>query len=135
MSILDSIASMVGGRSNPDARLLPALLEQLRNYPGGIAGLIAGFQEGGLGDIVNSWIGLGQNQPVTAEQLRTVIDPSMIENLARTSGEDGNAILRKLTSLLPLVIDKLTPDGSLRDEVLDSGELAAMLSKMTGRFQ
>lgn len=135
MNILGSIASMAGGTTSNAATLLPALLEQLKKYPGGIAGLIAAFQQGGLGGIVSSWVATGPNEQVSVEQLRSVLDPTMVNEMAKTAGVDNHAVLQDLTSLLPLVIDKLSPDGSLKDEELDAGELTGMLSKMFGRFQ
>ena len=62
MNILGSLASALGsGQSSLSAAsLLPALIEQIKKYPGGLTGLIESFRKGGLGEIVASWIGSGQ---------------------------------------------------------------------------
>src|SRR3546814_9312150 len=83
MGLLDSVVSAVGG-SDPQlsgqAGLLPALIEQVNKYPGGLAGLIDKFQEGGLGDVLASWVGTGQNHPGS----RAEEHPSELQSLMRT---------------------------------------------------
>src|SRR5690606_14935464 len=134
MSILGAFDTAPGGIPTNAGRLLPALLEQMRAYPGGIAGFLSALRQGGLGDIVSSWISKGPNQAVSAEQLQRALDPGMLQELTKHSGENAEGVLHGLTTLLPLVIDKLSPDGILRDEEVDTNELSGMLSKVLGRF-
>lgn len=134
MSILSSLAG-TPGPSHGASRLLPVLLEELQQYPGGIAGLVAKFQSEGMGAIVASWIGTGTNMDISEAQVKTVLGQEVVSNIVKTSGTDESAVLRGLTSLLPLVIDKLSPDGVLKDEEVDPGELIGMLSKLVSRFQ
>jgi len=134
MSFLSSLAG-AAGIPHGASKLLPVLLEELQKYPGGIAGLIAKFQSEGLGAIVASWIGTGTNEPISEAQVKSVLGQDTISSIVRTAGTDEPAVLHKLTGLLPLVIDKLSPDGVLKDENLDPGELMGMLSKLTSRFQ
>ena len=115
MSLLDTLASMAGGgQQGGSASLLPALIEQLSKYPGGLSGLIASFQQGGLGEIVASWIGKGQNLPVSADQLGQVLDPGVVNELAAKTGQDTGSVLGSLSSLLPQLIDKATPEGAVQ---------------------
>lgn len=134
MSILSSLAG-AAGMPHGATKLLPVLLEELQKYPGGIAGLIAKFQSEGLGAIVASWIGTGTNEPISEAQVKTVLGQETVSNIVQTAGSDEPAVLRTLTDLLPLVVDKLSPDGVLKDEKLDPGELMGMLSKLISRFQ
>ena len=134
MSILGIFDSGPGSTPTGAARLLPALLEQMRAYPGGIAGFLSALRQGGLDDIVSSWIGNGPNRAVSAEQLQQAIDPGTLQALTKHSGENAEGVLQGLTTLLPLVIDKLSPDGILRDEEVDANELSGMLSNVLGRF-
>jgi uncharacterized protein YidB (DUF937 family) len=90
MSLLDSLGSLVGGSKSGPAALLPVLLEQLKKYPGGLAGLVDSFRKGGLGEIVASWIGKGNNLPVSIDQLRNVLPASLVGSLAQESGQDDN---------------------------------------------
>jgi uncharacterized protein YidB (DUF937 family) len=134
MSILGAFDSVPGSIPTKAGRLLPALLDQMRAYPGGMAGFIAALRQGGLGDVVSSWLGTGPNRAVSSEQLRQAMEPGMLQAITRQSGEEDEGVLQSLTTLLPLVIDKLSPDGTLRDEEVDTNELSGMLSKVMGRF-
>lgn len=115
MSLLDTLASMAGGgQQGGSASLLPALIEQLNKYPGGLAGLIASFQKGGLSEIVASWVGTGQNLPVSPGQLGAVLDPGVVNELAAKTGQDTDSVLGSLASILPQLVDKATPDGAVQ---------------------
>lgn len=134
MSLLDTLASMAGGgQQGGSASLLPALIEQLGKYPGGLSGLIASFQQGGLGEIVASWIGKGQNLPVSADQLGQVLDPGVVNELAAKTGQDTGSVLGSLSSLLPQLIDKATPEGAVQPgQSLNPTDLLASLSGLFG---
>ncbi|MCG2598961.1 YidB family protein [Achromobacter insuavis] len=134
MSLLDTLASMAGGgQQGGSASLLPALIEQLGKYPGGLSGLIASFQQGGLGEIVASWIGKGQNLPVSADQLGQVLDPGVVNELAAKTGQDTGSVLGSLSSLLPQLIDKATPEGTVQpDQSFNPTDLLASLSGLFG---
>jgi len=122
-----------GGQQGGSASLLPALIEQLSKYPGGLSGLIASFQQGGLGEIVASWIGKGQNLPVSADQLGQVLDPGVVNELAAKTGQDTGSVLGSLSSLLPQLIDKATPEGAVQPgQSLNPTDLLASLSGLFG---
>ena len=80
---------------------------------GGLGGLMDKFQKGGLGDVVNSWVGHGQNQPVTPGQLGPALGPDIIKTLAQRSGLSEEELIRQLSQALPGLVDKLTPHGRL----------------------
>ena len=80
---------------------------------GGLGGLLNQFQQGGLGDIMKSWIGPGQNQPVSPNQLSSVLGPQIIQILAQKTGLSEQEITSHLSQILPKVVDKLTPNGRL----------------------
>ena len=130
MSLLDTLASMAGGgQQGGSASLLPALIEQLNKYPGGLSGLIASFQQGGLGEIVASWIGKGQNLPVSADQLGRVPDPGVVNELAAKTGQDTGSVLGSLSALLPQLVDKDTPEGAVEPgQSFNPTDLLASLS-------
>ncbi|CAB3824692.1 hypothetical protein LMG26846_00659 [Achromobacter insuavis] len=133
MSLLDTLASMAGGgQQGGSASLLPALIEQLGKYPGGLSGLIASFQQGGLGEIVASWIGKGQNLPVSADQLGQVLDPGVVNELAAKTGQDTGSVLGSLSSLLPQLIDKATPEGTVQPG--QSSNPTDLLASLSGLF-
>jgi len=134
MNILGAFDAIPGGIPSNAGRLLPALLEQMRSYPGGVAGFLAALRQGGLGEAVSSWLSTGPNRTVTSDELRHAMGPDMLQVIASESGEGESGVLKGLTTLLPLVIDKLSPNGTLSDEELDTNELNGILSKVMGRF-
>jgi len=80
---------------------------------GGLGGLLDKLQNGGLGNAINSWIGHGQNQPVSPGQLGSALGPDLIKMLAQRSGMSEEEITKQLSQILPGVVDKLTPQGRL----------------------
>jgi uncharacterized protein YidB (DUF937 family) len=80
---------------------------------GGLGGLLDKLQKGGLGDVANSWVGSGQNKPVSPSQLGPALGPDIIKTLAQRSGLSEEEITSRLSQILPGVVDKLTPQGRL----------------------
>jgi uncharacterized protein YidB (DUF937 family) len=80
---------------------------------GGLGGLLNKLQQGGLGSAANSWVGSGQNQPVSPGQLGSALGPSIIKMLAQKSGLSEEEITKQLSQVLPGLVDKLTPNGRL----------------------
>ena len=80
---------------------------------GGLAGLTQLFTQGGLGNIVQSWIGTGQNLPITAQQLQQVLGSGTLQQMAAKAGLDQGQLAQELSQLLPHVVDHLTPGGTI----------------------
>ena len=80
---------------------------------GGLGGLLDKLQSGGLGNVVNSWVGSGQNQPVPPGQLGSALGPDIIKTLAQRSGLSEEELSKQLSQVLPGLVDKLTPQGRL----------------------
>src|SRR6516225_10536958 len=80
---------------------------------GGLGGLLNKLEQGGLGDVVNSWVGSGQNKPVSPGQVGSALGPSIIKMLAQKSGLSEQEISQQLSQVLPGLVDKLTPNGRL----------------------
>jgi uncharacterized protein YidB (DUF937 family) len=80
---------------------------------GGLGGLLEKLQQGGLGNVTNSWIGSGQNQPVSPNQVGSALGPNIIKTLAQQSGLSEDELTKQLSQVLPGVVDKLTPNGRL----------------------
>jgi uncharacterized protein YidB (DUF937 family) len=92
---------------------------------GGLDVLINQFKQSGLEDVVNSWIGTGQNQPISPTQLGQVLGNERVNNLSRQTGAPQEDLLSQLSKYLPGVIDKLTPNGQVpSDAELRSGSRA-----------
>ena len=80
---------------------------------GGLAGLAEQFQRGGLGDVMSSWIGKGQNLPISADQLGNVLGGDVLGKLTQHTGLDQGDLLGQLSQLLPQMVDHATPDGQM----------------------
>src|SRR5215472_6677222 len=114
MGLFDEVKSLagLGGSASPEqhAGAVSAVMEYI-NSPqvGGISGLQQMFQQKGLGGVVSSWIGTGQNQPISSEQLQGVLHSEALQNAARKAGMDPSQLAGVMSQLLPHVVDKLTP--------------------------
>jgi len=95
-----------------------SMMEQvlgLINNPetGGLAGLVETFKNKGMGDAVSSWIGTGENKPVSGEAIANTLGSDKIQAIASALGISGSEASNGLAALLPQVIDHLTPDGKV----------------------
>ena len=114
MGLFDSVVgALAGGQSGSGNQLLDVVMQLINSQPGGLAGLVQSFQQGGLGDIVNSWVSTGQNLPVSAEQLQSVLGGGKLQDLAAQLGMSPEQAAGGLANLLPQVVDNLTPNGQL----------------------
>jgi uncharacterized protein YidB (DUF937 family) len=80
-------------------------------HHGGVQGLLTQFEQQGLGGVMQSWIGNGPNQAITAEQLQKVLGSDAITQLAGRFGINSQELLQKVAAALPQAVDKLTPGG------------------------
>lgn len=115
MSLFDDLenkaaSSMLGGSSNP---LATGLLQMINSQPGGLSGLLQSFHEKGLGGVAASWVGTGQNLPISADQLQHVLGSDQVKQLAAKAGISPDAAGTALTQLLPSLVDRLTPNGQM----------------------
>lgn len=133
-SVLSAAASMALGKDQKEqASLLPALLQALNQYPGGINGLVEAFKQGGLGAVVASWMGQGQNLPVEPSQLEQVLGTGMLSDLAEKSGLTQSSVLNHLTNLLPVVVDKVfsgTGNGTAPAQLDTNAILSSVLGML-----
>jgi uncharacterized protein YidB (DUF937 family) len=111
MGLLDDIANKVAAdRGNP---LASHLMEMIHNQPGGLSGLLQNFHDKGLGELVTSWVGTGQNLPISADQIQQVLGSEQVQQLAAKCGISSGAVSAQLAQLFPTVVDKLTPNGEM----------------------
>ena len=60
---------------------------------------------------MTSWVGTGQNLPISAEQIQNVLGSERVKQFAAKAGISPEVASSKLAELLPAVVDRLTPDG------------------------
>ena len=122
MGLLEDLASAVlgggarsSGVSNDQAgALIKSILESLGgDDDDGVEGLRRRFQQGGAGDVFGSWVGTGANQPIGADILSQVLKGHPLEQAPQRAGIGGAAGAAILAQLLPVLIDKVTPNGQV----------------------
>lgn len=99
-----------------------------------IASLVAKMQagNGGLGDIVQSWLGDGDNAAISASQLQEVIDTDRLQQSASQLGIDQNSMLEMLAGAVPQMVDNGSQGGSLLDSL---GGIDGLASLAKGFFR
>lgn len=80
---------------------------------GGLGGLVEQFQQAGLGDVLGSWIGTGQNRQISGDQLGQVFGQDRLSELGAQLGMGGGAFANELSQILPGLVDQMTPQGKL----------------------
>jgi uncharacterized protein YidB (DUF937 family) len=129
MGLLDTILGAVAGKAatpgaaDPIAGAISALLTQ----NGGLQGLMGKFSQGGLGEVFSSWVGMGENKPVSTDQIQGVLGNDQVRAIAGKLGLDPGQASGLLAEILPKVVDKLTPSGQVTPGSDNSQGLAALL--------
>ena len=80
---------------------------------GGLGGLLSRFQQNGMGDVAQSWVGTGPNRPVSPDQLQQVFGDEQVDQWAQQSNIPKHDLLSQLSQYLPSAVDQMTPNGQL----------------------
>jgi uncharacterized protein YidB (DUF937 family) len=156
MGILDEILKQAGGAGAGPAAAgqgggLGPILEMVMKNPqivaaalsmlnprdasvgggGGLADVVSAFNKGGLGDVMSSWVGGGPNKPVDPGALSSVLGPEVLGQFARKAGVGAGEAPSVLASVLPELVNQLTPQG----QVPQGNALDGMLGSLLGQLQ
>ena len=163
MGLLDSVIGALGqgagGQQNPQAALISAIVGMLAQGGGsgggggglgsvlggggaagaggglgGLGGLVEQFARHGMGDVAKSWVGTGQNLPISPDQLGQVLGGDTIGKMAGQLGMNQGDLLGQLSHMLPQVVDKLTPRGQIPQGDIHGmgGDLGSLLGGLLG---
>ena len=118
MGILDSLensSAFKGALGQLEAAVVPVVLSEVlgNGGQGGLNAIVAKFQQAGFGDQVKSWIGTGQNLPITAEQLQQVLGSDLAKQLAAKFNIPLDQLSKILAEQLPKTVDGASPNGTL----------------------
>ncbi len=132
------LAGMLGGLGGAGGlgALLPVVVGMLANDGklGGLGGLMEKFNNAGMGDAAKSWVGTGENAPISGDQIGQVLGGDMMGELASKLGMSQGDAAGSLAQMLPGLIDKLTPNGQAPAGGLgNSGDLMGMLGGLLGQ--
>lgn len=89
------------------------LLSEAMSSAGGVSGLVEKFEQAGLGEHIRSWVGSGDNLPISAEDITRVFPPEQIAAWAEQHGLPAEAAPQLLAHLLPHAVDSATPQGEV----------------------
>lgn len=122
MSFLDEL---MGKGGLPGGAEAIGGVQELIESQGGVQGLTQKFSAGGLGDIAKSWLGGGNNLPISAQQIEAIIGSGPIGQFAQRLGVSPAQAAGVLAMALPIIIDKLTPDGDAANpkQGVDMGDI------------
>ena len=120
MGLFDSIANTVLGKvmGSGQGGIADAASELL-NENGGLSGILDKFKQSGFGDLAASWVGKGENLPISADQISTVLGSGTLASLAEKFGISPDTLSAQLAEHLPGMVDKVTPDGEVNAESED----------------
>ena len=95
--------------------------------------MVASFNKGGLGDVMASWVGGGPNKPVDPGSLANVLGPDVLGQFARKAGI-GHADARSvLASILPELVNQMTPQGQVPQGNALDGLLGSLMGQLGAR--
>lgn len=145
MGLLDSLGGILGGgqqqSNDPKAMLIaaavPLLLKALQGGGAGQAagaggGLLSAFEGAGLGSVVQSWIGNGQNQAISPDQVQQALGNGHLQELATAAGISPTEAAGHLSEILPGLVDKLTPNGQPAAASAGGLDLGGLLGGLLG---
>ena len=109
----------MGGQGNQNTEAISGVLQKLIGSGDqlDISGMVSAMQSGGLASVVSSWLGDGDNDAISENQIRDVVGGDKITAAAAQLGTDENSLLAGLTSALPKMVDSSSSGGSLLDAI------------------
>jgi uncharacterized protein YidB (DUF937 family) len=134
MGLFDQIAGALGqqlGGSGQSNQLVQLALNLINSHPGGLQGLLQQFSQSGLSEQVQSWVSSGNNLPISAEHITQALGSGKIQDIAQQLGIDHADAANGLASLLPQLVDHLTPNGAVQDDLVQQG-LTLLKGKLLG---
>lgn len=127
-SVLGSLSQGGSGSGNPLLNTVLAMINDPRS--GGLEGLLAKFQQHGLGDVAASWVSTGKNLPISGAQVQEALGSAELASIAQKLGMSSGDVSSQLAQLLPGLVDNLTPNG----QVPDMGSLGDLLGSVMKRL-
>ena len=109
--MLGEVTAKLGGQQGQEGGL--ASLQKLVSSSGGLQGLTSKLASNGLGQQVQSWVGHGQNQPVSGTQIQSAMDPGQVHAMAKQARMSPEECCDHVAKALPVVVDQATPEGQM----------------------
>jgi uncharacterized protein YidB (DUF937 family) len=132
MGLLGNLLNNITGAkaTGSDSNAISSIFELLgQNQIGGLEGLVSKMTNGGLGNIINSWISTGKNESISSNQISNILGSDVIGQVASKLGLSHDAAASKIATYLPTIVDKLTPNGTVPSSV-PSGNIQDILGSI-----
>ena len=122
MGFLDDVVGKLGGQQGQEGGL--ASLTKMLSANGGLQGLMAKLTSNGQAQQVQSWVGTGENKPVTGSEVRAALNTDSLDKMAQEAGTTPEKVSDDVAKILPEMVDKATPQGQVpaqADDPLSKG--------------
>ncbi len=130
MDLTGMLGGLMGGNKGPEqSGLASALLQHIGSHPGGLSGLLQGFHNSGLDNKADSWVGTGQNQQLSPDEVEKGLGSDQLNQIASKAGVSSGIAKAGLAAILPMVVDHLTPNG----QVPEGGGLSGIIGRLLGK--
>lgn len=111
MGVLDQITSKLGGQDGQEGGL--ASIQNFFSSNGGLQGLTEKLSNSGMGKQVQSWIGPGDNEPISGQQVQQAVDPNELHAMAQNAGMSDEEASEQLAKAMPQMVNEATPQGQI----------------------
>jgi uncharacterized protein YidB (DUF937 family) len=99
---------------------------------GGLGGLVEKFGQAGLGNVIGSWVGKGENAPISGDDLHNALGSDVVSGIASKLGINVTTLLPMLVTMLPTLVDKLTPHGQVPEQgASEAGNQTDLLASLS----
>jgi uncharacterized protein YidB (DUF937 family) len=98
-----------------------------------IGSILSNMDSGGLGSIAKSWLGDGDNEAISTDQVTSMFGADKISEFASKLGLTEEEAAGGLSDALPHMIDKSSSGGSLLDSIGGVSGAIGLASKIFGR--
>jgi uncharacterized protein YidB (DUF937 family) len=109
------LSSLTGAGGNQQQGIMQALVEHLTSS-GGLQGVVNNFRGSGLGNKVDSWVGTGENESISGEEVERGLGNDTVNQIASRAGISPGVASPLIAAVLPMVVDRLTPNGQMPDQ-------------------
>jgi uncharacterized protein YidB (DUF937 family) len=107
MGLLDGL---IGGAVGAE---MVTVVNSFVEKQGGVKGIVDQFEKKGFGPTAQSWVGTGENQPISPNDVHQALGSNTVQELAAKLGIPPEEMAAKLADILPKAVDKMTPDGTV----------------------
>ena len=128
--MVSQLSGIFDGEQALTSPVVKVLLQRVASQGSGLAGLLSMFRQKGFENHVSSWISQGDNLPISPSEVQQGLGREDLQQIAAQAGVKPETASEQLAQVLPMLIDKLTPEGKLPQENLLQQTMAALAKKV-----